>query len=105
MKSHSNYDIELCQVQCEECRHVVANFSLPEKLPKKITLKCGECGSKNISVFMDFYEFGNHIDRSELENAWINFQNRKNGWDMPDFPASDPEPRGPATADDFYTDD
>ena len=105
MKSHNNYDIELCQVQCEECRHVVANFSLPERLPKKITLKCGECGSKNISVFMDFYEFGNHIDRSELENAWISFQNRKNGHDMPDFPASDREPLGPATADDFYIDD
>ena len=67
MKSHSNYDIELCQVQCEECRHVVANFSLPEKLPKKITLKCGECGSKNI-CFHDFANL-NHIDRSELENA------------------------------------
>lgn len=84
---------------------MVANFSLPERLPKKITLKCGECGSKNISVFMDFYEFGNHIDRSELENAWISFQNRKNGHDMPDFPASDREPLGPATADDFYIDD
>ena len=84
---------------------MVANFSLPKRLPKKITLKCGECGSKNISVFMDFYEFGNHIDRSELENAWISFQNRKNGHDMPDFPASDREPLGPATADDFYIDD
>ena len=94
MKTHNNYDIELCQVQCEECQHVVANLSLPKKLPQKITLKCRECGSKNISVFMDFYQFGNHIDRSELEDAWISFQNRKNGLDMPDYPASDPETRG-----------
>ena len=63
----------LCDVKCLLCGHKVKTLNLPEKLPKKIILKCSKCSSnKNIVAICENMKFSfdeTGIGKEEFINA------------------------------------